>query len=138
MIKKTVVFSLALSLSGCFLGDHFTPSAYAHAFFVGGNFCLTTPGRTEKQKLTGISIQKVGESPGFSTFFKNEGEYLTIKKDSCMPLLGYKFEVGSAYHVSIFLTKDPERKETHFYTDFYTASFVIWQTSKKEKQVEYL
>lgn len=138
MIKKSVVVYLALSLSGCFLGDHFTPSANAEASFVGGVFCLATPGRTEKQKLIGLSVEKVGESPGSSTFFKNEDEYITIKKDTCIPTLGYKFEVGSAYHVSIFLTQDPARGETDFYTNNYTASFVIWETTKKDKRISYL
>ncbi|WP_120508121.1 putative T6SS immunity periplasmic lipoprotein [Rahnella bruchi] len=138
MIKKTVVVYLALSLSGCFLGDHFTPSADAEASFVGGDFCLTTPGRTEKQKLIGMSVEKVGESPGSSTFFKSEDEYITIKKDTCIPTFGYKFEVGSAYNVSIYLTKDPERDESNFYTNNYTTSFVIWETSKKDKRISYL
>ena len=140
MFKKSimVVLSLSLSLAGCI--SSYTPimPAHAHAYFTGDALCLLTPGRTEKQKLKGISVTRKGESPGFSQFFKNPDEYLIVKKDTCIPTFDYKFETGSAYNVSIYFTTDAERVKPDASLGSYSVSFVIWETSKKEKQVTYL
>lgn len=137
MHKKIGPLAIALTLSGCFLGDRITPSAEAEASYVAGALCITTPGRTEKQKLKSIHIEKWGEPPGFTKHFDNAGEYRVIRKDTCMPLFGYKFESGLAYHISIRFTQDPEREQTDFYTDYYTVSFIIWESSDKVKHISY-
>jgi len=138
MLRLLSFLILTLSLTGCI--SSYTPimPAHAHAFFSGDALCLTTPERTEKQKLQGISIEKRGESPGFSQFFKNPDEYLIVKKDTCIPTFDYKFETGSAYNVSIYFTTDTERLKPDASLGSYSVSFVIWETSKKEKQVTYL
>ncbi|QQN36249.1 hypothetical protein JHW33_06360 [Rahnella aceris] len=138
MLRLLSFLILTLSLTGCI--SSYTPimPAHAHAFFAGDALCLTTPERTEKQKLQGISIEKRGESPGFSQFFKNPDEYLIVKKDTCIPTFDYKFETGSAYNVSIYFTTDTERLKPDASLGSYSVSFVIWETSKKEKQVTYL
>ena len=139
MFKKypLVVLSLSLSLSlaGCI--SSYTPimPAHAHAYFTGDALCLLTPGRTEKQKLKGISVTRKGESPGFSQFFNNQDEYLTVKKDTCIPTLGYKFETGRAYHVSMHFTPDDQRVKSDVSLNTYSISFVTWETSDKSKEI---
>lgn len=135
MLRVSSLLFLTLSLVGCFSGYRPIMPAQAEAFFVGDTLCLTTPERTEKQKLQGISIEKRGESPGFSKFFKNQNEYLTVKKDTCIPTFGYKFETGSAYNVSMYFTTDAERVKSDVSLGSYSISFVIWEKSDKSKQI---
>lgn len=138
MLRVSSLLFLTLSLIGCISGYTPTISADAHAFFTGDTLCLTTPGRTEKQKLEGISIENRGEISGFSKFFKNQDEYITVKKDTCIPTFGYKFETGRAYNVSIYFTSDAERVKSDVSLDFYSISFVTWETSDKRKEISVL
>lgn len=135
MLRISSVLFLTLPLIGCISGYTPTIPSRAHVFFVGDTLCLTTPGRTEKQKLEGISIEKRGESPGFSKFFKNQDEYISVKKDTCIPTFGYKFETGSAYNVSIYFTPDSERVKSDVSLNTYSISFVTWEKSDKSKEV---
>lgn len=135
MLRVSSLIFVSLSLMGCFSGYRPIMPAEAHAYFTGDTLCLLTPGRTEKQKLKGMSITRKGESPGFSQFFKNQDEYLTVKKDTCIPTLGYKFETGRAYHVSMHFTPDDERVKSDVSLNTYSISFVTWETSDKIKEI---
>ncbi|TQI79068.1 hypothetical protein FHU10_0869 [Serratia fonticola] len=128
MFKKISFLYILFSLSGCFLGDKVTLPSRADAFFVAGTLCLTTPGSAEQQKVKGLTIEKIGEIPGFQKFISNDDEYITVKKGGCIPTFDYKFETGQAYHITIYLTpNDRGRNDGSFSRDVYATSIVIWK-----------
>lgn len=138
MQKNILILIITTSLASCHLGDRITPPSDAEAAFVGGSLCLTTPGRTEIQKLKGVMFEIRGESPGFTKFFKNEREYLTVKKDTCIPTFEYKFESGKAYNITLSFTPDIDSIRSDYNPNYYSTSFVVWEGSDKKKNISYI
>lgn len=137
MFKKSIMVVLSLPLAGCV--SDYTPTlpSETHAYFTGDALCLLTPGRTEKQKLKKIHIEQWGESPGFIKQFNNSADYKVIRKDTCMPLFGYKFEAGYAYHITLNFTEDTDRTKSDYNSNYYSATFIVWENSDKDKYVSY-
>lgn len=137
MFKKITLVVLSFSLSGCISSSTSTIPSETHAFFTGDALCLLTPGRTEKQKLKSLHIEQWGEPPGFTQQFNNAEDYKVIKKDTCMPLFGYKFETGYAYHITLGFTEDTGRAASDYNPDYYSASFIVWESSDKSKNISF-
>jgi hypothetical protein len=139
MSNKVIVLCLTLSLSGCILEKPIVPPSPAKAFLVGGDVCFTTPGRDESNKVFSISIEKAGGVATSNNFTQGGNNYISVKENDCIPTLGYKFETGVVYHVTIY-TLNPDKKIDNdpFKKQAYATSIIISLDAENKKHLKEL
>ncbi|WP_411754032.1 putative T6SS immunity periplasmic lipoprotein [Serratia sp. (in: enterobacteria)] len=139
MSNKIILLCLMLSLSGCVLEKPIVPPSPAKVSLVGGDVCFTTPGRDESNKVYSISIEKAGGGATSNNFAQGGNDYISVKENACIPTLGYQFETGVVYHVTIYVS-NPDKKIDNdpFKKQAYATSILIWLDAENKKHIKEL
>ncbi|CAE1143303.1 hypothetical protein HF675_18190 [Serratia sp. JUb9] len=103
-MKKSFLCLLAVTMSGCQLGDPRPPMERAAVSVVANQVCIRVQPEGD-ETIGAIYIEEIGNVSHKmdKRFGENDSGRLAVSADDCVPTQGYQFTPGRAYNVAVEL-----------------------------------